>query len=241
MKGRPLIITLKQFQTSCDEWSCDVRSQVAALWRSGWVFSSLRIYLATSGEDQCLESDLPTNSKSNPSWRCRCDDQFGKLNLASGWSSNLSQVSRPPIIKTKMKCSQVVTGEQKQTWEIQMTDNWQLKQAGYHNMDSKSVKVRTMLLKDKLGHSEGKNLSGLNWRKIKVELVWLVTYWSTAIKTANLSWLAQDWFWGLGTELGWCIGMERVLCEPYGSCTLRFSLLEVRAALCALSPSSFCW
>ena len=43
-----------------------------------------------------------------------------------------------------------------------MSNSWQLKQAGYHNMDSRSVKVRTMLVKDKLGHLEGKNLSGLN-------------------------------------------------------------------------------
>lgn len=42
-------------------------------------------------------------------------------------------------------------------------------------MGSRRVKCRTILLKDTLGHWEGQNLRGLNWRKVRMEEAWPVT------------------------------------------------------------------
>ena len=42
-------------------------------------------------------------------------------------------------------------------------------------MGSRRVKCRSILLKDTLGHWEGQNLRGLNWRKVRMEEAWPVT------------------------------------------------------------------
>lgn len=93
-KGRLLIITLRQCQKNQDEWSFYVKVP-SCHFMTVWVCS-------LSSWD--IPGHVPSNSGSNPSWRYRCNDQFGKLNLASRWASNnISQASRPPIWRDQGK------------------------------------------------------------------------------------------------------------------------------------------